>query len=135
MSSTKLILLIIGAILALVVGTYAYRGYRVISEYDHGRYEAGVLSVKSLQMKVQAYQLEVGSLPTSLNDLVERPGGATSWNGPYARADNLTDPFGHPFQFRMPGEHGEFDIVFLGKDGQAGGSGIDADFGSWQISR
>ena len=31
-----------------------------------------------------------------------------------------------------PGEHGDFDVMFLGKDGQAGGDGVNADWGNWQ---
>ncbi len=134
MSVKKIILLLIAAILA-AVGVFVYRQHAVISRYDNGRYQAGILSVKSLQMKVELYQLDVGSLPATLNDLVQQPAGLKVWNGPYAKASDLTDPFGHPFQFRLPGDHGKFDIVFLGKDGEAGGSGINADFGSWQISQ
>jgi len=42
------------------------------------------------------------------------------------------DPFGHAFQYKAPGEHGDFDIVFMGKDGQSGGDGVNADYGNWQ---
>lgn len=134
MSVKKLILLLICAVLA-AVAVFVYRQHTIISRYDNGRYQAGVLSVKSLQMKVELYQLEVGSLPTSINDLLQQPAGVKGWNGPYARASDLTDPFGHPFQFHAPGDHGKFDIVFLGKDGVIGGSGINADFGNWQITQ
>ncbi|WP_300622323.1 type II secretion system protein GspG, partial [Dokdonella sp.] len=52
--------------------------------------------------------------------------------GPYAKQSDLKDPFGHAFQYKSPGEHGDFDIVFLGKDGQSGGDGVNADYGNWQ---
>ena len=61
-----------------------------------------------------------------------KPGNAQNWQGPYARASDLKDPFGHAYQYKAPGEHGDFDIVFLGKDGTAGGDGANADYGNWQ---
>jgi general secretion pathway protein G len=41
------------------------------------------------------------------------------------------DPWGRPYQYRSPGEHGDFDIFSLGRDGAPGGSGDAADIGNW----
>ena len=41
------------------------------------------------------------------------------------------DPWGRDYQYVSPGSHGEFDVYSLGKDGQVGGDGIDADIGNW----
>ena len=56
------------------------------------------------------------------------PGDASGWLGPYAKEAELKDPFGHPYEYRVPGEDGDFDLVILGKDGKPGGTSIDADF-------
>ena len=65
-------------------------------------------------------------------DLVNRPGNAQDWNGPYAKDTDLKDPFGHPYTYKAPGEHGDFDLIFLGKDGAPGGDGLNKDYGNWQ---
>ena len=76
--------------------------------------------------------LDNGNPPTSLNDLVTRPGNATNWNGPYAKPGDINDPFNHPFLYKAPGDHGDFDIIFLGKDGAQGGDGMNKDYGNWE---
>jgi general secretion pathway protein G len=43
------------------------------------------------------------------------------------------DPWGKPYQYRSPGEHGRVDIYSLGADGLEGGEGIDADLGNWEL--
>ena len=43
------------------------------------------------------------------------------------------DPWGNPYQFLSPGVKGEVDLISLGADGQPGGSGDDADIGSWEL--
>ncbi|MEP6483203.1 MAG: type II secretion system major pseudopilin GspG [Rudaea sp.] len=119
------VLVLIGIVMAIVGG-------KVMQNFQSGEYKAGVAGVHSLEMKVQAFMLDNGGAPQSLNELVARPGSATNWNGPYAKESDLKDPFQHPYLYKAPGEHGDFDITFYGKDGQPGGDGLNKDFGNWQ---
>ena len=95
-------------------------------------YKAGKLQVAKLGQDIDAYMLDNGSPPKELQDLLSKPGDAPSWNGPYAKAGDLKDPWGHPFGYTMPGQHGQYDILFYGRDGKPGGEGVDADYGNWQ---
>ncbi|GGL65076.1 type II secretion system protein GspG [Pseudomonas brenneri] len=99
---------------------------------DKGKYGAGKAQLASLSMKIESYAMDVGSAPARLEDLVLKPANANSWQGPYAKRSELLDPFGHAFGYQNPGEHGSFDLVFLGRNGTPGGSGLDADLGSWE---
>ena len=119
------VLVLIGVVMAIVGG-------RVWQNYQNAQYKAGVAQVHSLEMKIQAYALDNGSAPQNLNDLVTRPGNAANWNGPYAKPADIKDPFGHQFQYKSPGDHGDFDILFLGKDGAAGGDALNKDTGNWE---
>ena len=119
------VLVLIGVVMAIVGG-------RVWQNYQNAQYKAGVAQVHSLEMKIQAYALDNGSAPQNLNDLVTRPGNAPNWNGPYAKPADIKDPFGHQFQYKSPGDHGDFDILFLGKDGAAGGDALNKDTGNWE---
>jgi general secretion pathway protein G len=58
------------------------------------------------------------------------PTAAGKWNGPYLKKGVPMDPWGHPYQYRVPGTKGEYEIVSLGKDGQPGGTGDSADISS-----
>jgi general secretion pathway protein G len=119
------VLVLIGIVMAIVGG-------KVMQNFQNGEWKAGAAGVHSLEMKVEAYMLDNGSAPQSLNDLVTRPGNAANWNGPYAKPSDLKDPFQHPFFYKMPGDHGDFDIIFYGKDGQQGGDGLNKDYGNWE---
>ena len=119
------VLVLIGIVMTIVGG-------KVMQNFQNGEYKAGVAGVHSLEMKVQAYELDNGSPPQSLNDLITRPGNASNWNGPYAKESDLKDPFQHPYFYKAPGDHGDFDVIFYGKDGQPGGDGLNKDYGNWQ---
>ena len=119
------VLVLIGVVMAIVGG-------RVFQNFQNAQYKAAVAQVHSIEMKVQAYVLDNGAAPQTLNDLITRPGNATNWNGPYAKEADLKDPFGHAFQYKAPGDHGDFDIIFLGKDGAPGGDALNKDKGNWE---
>lgn len=113
-----------------IVATIVVR--QVGGNVEKGKYGAGKAQLASLSMKVESYALDVGSPPKSLADLVSKPAVVRNWSGPYAKPSDLQDPFGNTFGYRMPGEHGTFDLTFYGKDGQPGGDGYNADLGNWE---
>ncbi|MGC1329974.1 type II secretion system major pseudopilin GspG [Pseudomonas sp.] len=113
-----------------IVATIVVR--QVGGNVDKGKYGAGKAQLASLSMKVESYGLDMGSPPTNLNQLLVKPANASNWAGPYAKPSDLKDPFGHPFGYRFPGEHGSFDLIFYGQDGQPGGEGYNADLGNWE---
>lgn len=76
----------------------------------------------------------MGKYPTTeqgLGALNEKPAGEAKWAGPYLKKAVPPDPWGRPYVYKKPGEHGEYDLLSYGKDGQPGGSGEDADITSW----
>lgn len=113
-----------------IVATIVVR--QVGGNVDKGKYGAGKAQLASLGMKIESYGLDVGSPPRNLQQLVVKAPGAVGWAGPYAKPSDLKDPFGHAFGYRFPGEHGAFDLIFLGQDGQPGGEGYSADLGNWE---
>ncbi len=85
---------------------------------------------------VELYYLDVGAYPpqdAGLQALMQNPVAVAKWNGPYLKKEGgLVDAWGRPFTYKSPGEHGDFDITSLGRDGQPGGSGEDQDVVSWR---
>jgi len=113
-----------------IVGVIVARS--VSGRVDTGKWDAGKIGVTKLDQDVQAYALDNGSPPKALDDLLTKPLNAPSWNGPYAKPADLSDPFRHPYGYVYPGKHGQYDIVFYGRDGKSGGEGVDRDYGNWQ---
>lgn len=121
-------LLLVLVILALI-GGLVLPG--IIGKAESAKAKAASSHVSRLSMAVESYYLDTGVTPESLEQLVKNP-GQSGWNGPYVKESSLKDPWGRDYEYRMPGEHGEFDIVSLGADGQPGGEGNNADITSWE---
>lgn len=111
----------------LIGGIVAFAATRVLGGGDKARYKLAESTVQTMAEKIQSYQMDTGSLPGSLEDLVRQPGSATGWLGPYAKEADLKDPWGSPYVYRVPGENGGFDLVSLGADRKDGGTSVDAD--------
>lgn len=117
-------------VLIAIVGTMV--GSQVVKNVDKGKYGAGKAQLVTLSQKIENYALDNGTPPRQLEDLVTRPANAPNWQGPYAKESELKDPWGHAFGYKYPGEHGNFDLIFYGRDGKPGGDGYDKDVGNWQ---
>ena len=115
-----IVIVLIGAVLTFV-------GSRVLGGADRAKANLAKSQVTTMAQKVEAFQMDTGRLPTTLDELVTEPSNAPGWLGPYAKAAELNDPWGHPIEYRTPGEAGAFDLVILGKDGKVGGSSVDGD--------
>lgn len=124
---TLLELLVVVSIIGLLA---AFVGPRYFSQI--GRSEVGVAKaqIEALTQALDAYRVDTGHYPTQaqgLGSLVDRPADEARWNGPYLRKAVPKDPWGNAYLYRVPGERGEYDLISLGKDGAAGGSGDAAD--------
>ena len=114
-------------VVVLIGGIVAFAATRILGGGDRAKVNLAKAQVQTLAEKVQQFEMDTGSLPGSLDDLVKAPGGASGWLGPYAKDSELKDPWNHPYVYTMPGEGKPFDIVSLGADGQAGGDSVKAD--------
>ncbi len=125
-------MLVVITIIALIM---ALVGPRVLNFLTDSKVKAATIQIESFENALDLYYLDDGHYPTTsdgLHALIERPGGVTAWNGPYLKSDAVpNDPWGKPYIYRSPGEHGAYDIMSYGADGQEGGAGADADITSW----
>ena len=125
-------LLVVLAILGLLV---AIAAPRLISYLGSAKADTAKIQVEKLGTVLDLYHLEVGRYPTDqegLLALVEAPSQVEAWNGPYLKnRDSLTDPWGRPYVYRFPGQHGDYDLYSLGADGREGGDGENRDVTSW----
>ncbi|MFT3755855.1 MAG: type II secretion system major pseudopilin GspG [Pseudoxanthomonas sp.] len=115
-----IVMVLIGLVLTLV-------GNRVLGGADKGKFKLAEAQIQTLAGKIESYQLDTGTLPVRLEDLVTAPGNTIGWLGPYAKPGELKDPWGHAIEYRVPGTGKPFDLSSLGKDGQPGGTSYDAD--------
>jgi general secretion pathway protein G len=125
--------LVVLAILGLLVGLV---GPQVMKTLGSSKTKTARIQIEELSGALDIYRLEVGRYPTSdegLDALVEQPGNASNWNGPYLKKSKVPqDPWGYDYNYRSPGEHGSFDIWSLGMDNREGGDGEDQDILGWE---
>lgn len=128
-------LLVVLVILGLLMGIVAPQ---FIGEADTARTRTVFADFDRIKSALQIYKLDNYVYPTTeqgLQALVEKPTLEPiprKWkSGGYV--DRVpTDPWGNPYLYLSPGEHGPFDIYTLGADGVVGGEGPNADLGNWQ---
>ena len=122
-------MLVVISIIALIM---ALVGPRVLNFLGESKVKAAKIQIASLESALDLYALDTGQYPSSsegLDALMHRPGGVTSWSGPYLKGNEVpNDPWGRPYIYRSPGEHGPYDIVSYGPKGQEGGA---AEINSW----
>ncbi len=125
-------LLVVLIILGLIA---AFAAPQVIKFVGGAKTDSAQIQIERLSGVLDLYRLQVGRYPSDdegLNALMEAPADAPNWDGPYLKkADSLIDPWGRPYIYRFPGQHGDYDLYTLGADDQEGGEGENQDLTSW----
>jgi len=125
-----IVIVILGVLAALIVP-------KVMSRPDEARMVAARQDIATIMQALKLYRLDNRKYPTTeqgLLALVRKPEVEPlppNWKSYVERLP--LDPWGSPYQYLNPGLHGEVDVFSFGGDGKAGGEGVDADIGSWQL--
>ena len=124
------VVVIMGVLAALVVP-------KLLSRTGESKVAAAKVDIATIMQAIKLYKLDNTRYPTTeqgLQSLLTKPTSGPSANG-WREGGYLEkmpkDPWGNPYQYLSPGVHGEVDVFSLGADGQPGGTGEDADIGSW----
>jgi len=130
---TLIEMLVVVTIIALFAALVAPR---MLRKSDAARVTAAHAQINSFMTALGSYKLDTGVFPSNeegLQALRLPPANVSQWQGPYLPQEIPVDPWGHPYLYKYPGEHGdEPDVVCYGADGQPGGDGINADIVSWR---
>ncbi len=128
------VVVILGILAAIVVPN-------IIDRPDAARVAKARQDIRAVESALKLYRLDNFRYPTTeqgLAALVNKPTTQPeprNWkSGGYL--DRIpTDPWGDPYHYRSPGEHGEIDVYTLGRDGRPGGEESDADIGNWTLDQ
>jgi general secretion pathway protein G len=129
---TLIEMLVVMVIIGLFVGLV---GINMFKQADRAKVTAARANISTFMQALGLYKLDTGTYPSTeqgLQALRVKPEDSPQWAGPYLKSDVPLDPWGRPYQYKYPGEHGEDpDVISLGADGQPGGEGFNADIVSW----
>lgn len=124
-------LLVVMVIIGLLA---AYVGPKYFSQVGKSEVKTARTQIVAFEKSLEQYRLDVGAYPSTeqgLAALVTKPANVAKWDGPYLAKTVPQDPWGHAYVYKSPGDHGDVDLLSLGRDGQPGGDGLDADIGNW----
>ena len=124
-----IVMVIIGLLGALVVPKF-------IGQVGKSKQTAAKAQIEMLSNALEMYRLDTGKYPPQgegLKALINKPGEVNNWKGPYLKKNVIPkDPWGAEYVYKHPGEHGDYDILSYGADGNEGGTDEDADVVSWE---
>ena len=124
---TLIELLVVIAILGLIAGLV---GPQVMKQFGDAKVDTAALQIADLSAGLDLFFLDLGRYPSTdegLEALRSAPPQLAQWNGPYLRKAIPLDPWGEAYQYQSPTQSGPFQLMSLGADRQAGGSGENAD--------
>lgn len=134
---TLIEVMVVVAILAILAAVVVPR---VMDEPAKARRAKAAQDIRAIESALDLYKLDNFRYPSSgqgLEALVERPTSGPEPNnykeGGYLR-QMPRDPWGNPYQYLNPGEHGEIDVYSFGADGSPGGADENADIGNWNTN-
>ncbi len=128
---TLLELLVVMVIIGLLA---AYVGPKYFAQIGKSEVKTAKAQIVAMEKALDQYRLDTGHYPSTeqgLASLVTRPSNETKWDGPYLTKAVPNDPWGNPYVYKSPGDHGDLDLLSYGRDGRPGGDGEDADITNW----
>ena len=124
-----LVLVILATLAAIVIPKFAGRS-------EQAKVTAAKSQISSLEMALDSFEVDNGYYPKTgaLNDLMDQPGNAADWKGPYLKKGVPLDPWGGAYSYEYPGKHhaNGYDLMSMGPDGRAG---TDDDINNWDADR
>lgn len=128
---TLIELLVVLVILGLLIG---YVGPKYFAQLGKSEVKVARAQISAFSKALDQYRLDLGHYPTTeqgLAALTAKPASESKWEGPYLEKAVPKDPWDRAYLYKSPGEHGDFDLLSLGKDGAAGGTADNVDITSW----
>ncbi len=124
------VVVILGILAALIAPN-------VISRIDDAQSVKAQQDLRAIESALKLYRLDNFRYPDTeagLEALVTPPTDPNARWPAGGYLDRLPkDPWDRPYLYLHPGNQGEFDVYSLGRDGQQGGEGLDADVGNWTL--
>ncbi|MBN1832528.1 MAG: type II secretion system major pseudopilin GspG [Deltaproteobacteria bacterium] len=125
-------LLIVMVILGLLAALVAPK---MFGKTEKAKQNAAQTQISYFESALDTYRLDVGRFPSNEEGLLAlrvNPDENKKWEGPYLPKEIPLDPWGNPYMYNYPGEHGYYDIISYGADGAPGGEGENTDIVNWK---
>ena len=125
------VIVIIGLLATVVI-------VNVLPTRDKAMVEKAKADISLIEQGLEMYRLDNFNYPRTEDGLkaLQAPPSGLAQPDRYRRGGYLKrlpdDPWGKPYQYAIPGQHGPFDIYSLGADSAPGGEAENDDIGNWK---
>jgi general secretion pathway protein G len=121
-------IMLVVAILGILAGLVIPRIVGKTKEASITRAQADIHG--GIKTALDEFEVDNGTYPSGLQDLLQQPRNTKNWHGPYLDQPPM-DPWGNPYLYAFPGKHNStgYDLWSAGPDGK---SGDEDDIGNWQ---
>ena len=110
---------------------------RMLGRPEQARRTKAKIDIRSIEASLALFKADTGRFPTTsegLETLVKDP-GIKGYNEDGYLDKAPEDPWGNRYIYICPGVHSkDYDLKSLGRDGEEGGSGDNADIESWNLT-
>ncbi len=123
-----IVMVILGLLAALV-------GPKMFGKVGKSRQKTAKIQISLFETSLDTFRLDMGRYPTTeegLEALREKPSNSDKWDGPYIPKRIPLDPWQNLYEYKAPGEEGEYDIISYGADGKSGGEKENKDIVNWK---
>jgi len=121
-----LVLVILGILAAIVIPKFSGRT-------EQAREQQAVTQISTFKTALDAFEIDTGSYPKALSDLIQSPRDAQNWRGPYLQSDTIPkDPWGNDYIYRFPGSHTPALAYDLSSAGPPAGDKVIAN---WTVKK
>lgn len=123
-----IVMIILGMLAALVAP-------KMFSKIGSSKQKTAKAQIALFETALDIYRLDMGKFPPTEQGLLAlriKPGDDNNWAGPYLPKEIPLDPWRNPYEYRYPGEHGDYDILSYGADKQPGGDDENTDVVNWK---
>ncbi len=109
-------------VMAILVVLASLSTFAILNLQKSSLQRSAFLQIKMLEDACTMYKLNVGSFPSTLDDLFNNPSGMTraQWGGPYIKEPVPMDPWRRPYTYNADEMNDRVVITSAGPDGQAG---------------
>lgn len=116
-------------VIAIIGGLMTFLGQTVFSNLGKAKTQQAKIQIQEITKSIQLYAVDCGSVPQSINALLEDDGNCSNWGpDPYVKANMIKDPWNNELVYEKNGS--DFTLLSLGADGEDGGEGKDKDISS-----
>ena len=121
---TLLEIMIVVGIISMIMAV-VMRG--VMRRRAKAKINSAKIALNVLSQTLEEFNMDCGSYPENLKDLLDAPSDCGEWDGPYVKEKDIKDPWNSAIIYEYNPDRNSYDLISLGADKRPGGDRNNKD--------